>query len=72
MDVKAMPKGEPSVALPLCLNCAEYIRATDVPCPHCTQDPTKPGGRYKEDGFYARDALENLLDAMERAATKQT
>ena len=68
MDLSKMPKGEPSVALPLCLNCAEYVRRIDEPCPHCGQDTTIPGGRYKADGFYARDALERLLTIMQQAA----
>jgi hypothetical protein len=71
MDLSTMPKGKPSVSLPLCLNCAEYVLDQAVPCPHCNHDPMKPGGRYKDDGFYARDALERLLDVMERAAKLQ-
>lgn len=72
MDLSSMPKGEPAVALPLCLNCAEYVRDVTSDCPHCGADPTQPGGRYKSDGFYARDALERLLHAMERAAGNAT
>ncbi len=68
MVLSAMPKGRPSVALPLCLQCAEYVRDATVPCPHCGQDPAQPGGRYKSEGLYARDALEELLEVMERAA----
>lgn len=71
MDLSTMPKGEPSVSLPLCFNCAEYIFDETTQCPHCSQDPMKPGGRYKENGFYARDALERLLEVMERAAHLQ-
>lgn len=71
MDLSTMPRGLRSPDLPLCLHCAEYIRTTDVPCPHCGQDPTQPGGRYKDEGFYARDALARLLDAMQRAAAAQ-
>ena len=67
MELSKMPQGEPSVVLPLCLNCAEYVLRVDAPCPHCAQDPTIPGGRYKQDGFYARDALERLLSVMQRA-----
>ncbi|MCY0093925.1 hypothetical protein [Hoeflea ulvae] len=70
MDLSRMPKGKPSVALPLCLNCAEYVRRVDAPCPHCGHDTTVPGGRYKDDGFYARDALERLLTVMEQATTR--
>lgn len=68
MNLPKMPKGKASVALPLCLNCAEYVRTVEEPCPHCGQDTTTPGGRYKDDGFYARDALERLLTVMEQAA----
>ncbi|WP_394691732.1 hypothetical protein [Hoeflea sp.] len=71
MDLSKMPKGEPSIALPLCLNCAEYVRSVNEPCPHCGQDPTIPGGRYKEDGFYARDALERLLAVMQQATARK-
>ena len=71
MDLRHMPTGKRSVALPLCLNCAEYIRSETEPCPHCgAADPTQPGGRYKDEGFYARDAMEQLLDVMTRAAQK--
>lgn len=69
MDTSTMPKGLASPMLPLCLNCAEYILDLAVPCPHCAADPTRPGGRYKDEGFYARDALERLLEVMERAMT---
>jgi hypothetical protein len=67
MDLSSMPKGKPSVGLPLCLHCAEYVRDLSAECPHCGQTPTEPGGRYKEEGFYARDALERLLEVMQRA-----
>jgi len=72
MDLAEMPSGKRSVALPMCKQCAEYILDDLVPCPHCdAPDPRAPGGRYKEEGFYARDAMEKLIEVMDRAMTRQ-